>query len=96
MLVHELQEELKKRVQQEENYKNILKTYFTDKSQIMQLQDQFDRLKQKYFFSVGVSVKLNQTLQGKPSTVNISQLFEQAQLNNVPFDQYDSWINKHF
>jgi len=85
VLVHQLKQDLQIKTEQLENTKSV-----ANKALI-----QVNTLKQKYFSSIIVAVKLDQNLQGKHVNVDTSLLYEEVEKQRVDFDNYNSWISKN-
>ena len=50
-------------------------------------------LKKEYFLALAVSVKLNRSLEGKLSNLDIISLYEKAVTDNVPFKAWPNFIS---
>jgi len=53
--------------------------------------EELAEVKRSYFFSLGVGMKLNLSIQGKPCNINVAQLFEEAN-STVPFRLWNAWL----
>lgn len=52
-------------------------------------------VKQEYFYSLAIGLKLEMSSRGVPCNLNVGELFQEA-LYNIPVQQWNSWLAQKF
>jgi len=86
-------EQLEKKIEQLEkndsvnNAQNSKRTDNSSKPEV----DQFQKLKQKYFFTLAINIKMMQSL----SDMDVNALYTRIMADKIPVEEWDSWILAH-
>eukprot|EP01103_Thecamoeba_quadrilineata_P020881 TRINITY_DN921_c0_g1_i4.p1 TRINITY_DN921_c0_g1~~TRINITY_DN921_c0_g1_i4.p1 ORF type:complete len:183 (+),score=53.36 TRINITY_DN921_c0_g1_i4:1232-1780(+) len=74
----------------------ILNRQFAVESQVAEKEALYNSLKEKYFTSLALNVKLTNSLAGKNLNVSANDLYTEAVKKNIAVDDYNKWINQQF
>lgn len=70
----------------------LLNTIEQYEKEIQDMNDQLSRIKTRYFFSLAISCKLDSF---KNKSVDLNFLYNQCKLENVPIENWHSWISQY-
>jgi len=76
-------------------YQNIRESFlskgFVNETMKDEIFKDMEELKKEYFYALGISIKLNQTLNGYSFNLDISKLYEEAKY--LGFREWNGWLN---